>query len=220
MKDLVVTSAGQSTLQELKWFRFTIGRVGAVPVVVSRTGYTGELGYEIWCHPKDGPALWDAVWGAGAPHGMIPMGLQALDMVRIEAALIFAGYEFNDQTDPFEAGIGFAVAVDKTGYVGSDALARRRAAPQHKLVGLHSDTTETLDHGDRIYAGRAQVGVVTSAFRSPLLGRTIAMARVDVTHAEVGSYVEIGKLDGQQKRIAASVVALPHYDPDKKRIRS
>ena len=219
LKDLVVTPAGQSTLQELKWFRFTIGRVGAVPVVVSRTGYTGELGYEIWCHPKDGAALWDAVRDAGAPRGMIPMGLQALDMVRIEAGLVFAGYEFSDQTDPFEAGIGFAVAVDKTGYVGSDALARRRAAPQHKLVGLQSGTTETLAHGDRIYAGRAQVGVVTSAFRSPSLGRTIAMARVDVAHAELGSYVEIGKLDGQQKRIAASVVALPHYDPDKKRIR-
>jgi aminomethyltransferase len=207
-------------LEELKWFRFTIGRVGTVPVVVSRTGYTGELGYEIWCHPNDGPALWDAVWAAGAPQGLIPMGFQGLDMVRIEAGLVFSGYEFSDQTDPFEAGIGFAVAADKGGYVGAEALARRRHAPQHKLVGLQSDTTETLAHGDKVYAGRAQIGVVTSAVRSPILGRTIALARLDVAHAELGSYVEIGKLDGQQKRIAAKVASLPHYDPDRIKVRS
>ncbi|TGR60398.1 aminomethyl transferase family protein, partial [Mesorhizobium sp. M2D.F.Ca.ET.223.01.1.1] len=82
-----------------------------VPVVVSRTGYTGELGYEIWCHPRDAEKVFDAVWEAGQPHGLKPMGLQALDMVRIEAGLIFAGYEFSDQTDPFEAGIGFTVPL-------------------------------------------------------------------------------------------------------------
>jgi aminomethyltransferase len=220
LKDLVATPPSQPSLEELKWFRFTIGRVGTVPVVVSRTGYTGELGYEIWCHPNDGPALWDAVWAAGAPQGLIPMGFQGLDMVRIEAGLVFSGYEFSDQTDPFEAGIGFAVAADKGGYVGAEALARRRHAPQHKLVGLQSDTTETLAHGDKVYAGRAQIGVVTSAVRSPILGRTIALARLDVAHAELGSYVEIGKLDGQQKRIAAKVASLPHYDPDRIKVRS
>ena len=219
LKDLVTTSPAQPSLEELRWFRFTIGRVGSVPVVVSRTGYTGELGYEIWCHPKDGPALWDAVWAAGEPQGMLPMGLLGLDMVRIEAGLVFSGYEFCDQTDPFEAGIGFAVAADKTGYVGAEALARRRQAPQRKLVGLESDTTEILAHGDGIYAGRAQVGIITSAVRSPIMGHTIALARVDVTHAEAGSFVEVGKLDGQQKRIAAKVVPFPHYDPQKLRVR-
>jgi aminomethyltransferase len=220
LKGLVATSPSQPSLEELKWFRFSIGRVGTLPVVVSRTGYTGELGYEVWCHPKDGPALWDAIWAAGAPQGMLPMGFQGLDMVRIEAGLVFSGYEFCDQTDPFEAGIGFAVAPDKTGYVGSEALARRRQAPQRKLVGLQSDTTETLAHGDKIYAGRAQIGMVTSAVRSPILGQTIALARLDVANVELESYVEIGKLDGQQKRLAAKVVRFPHYDPDKIRVRS
>ena len=140
LKDSVVTPAGQSTLQELKWFRFTIGRVGAVPVVVSRTGYTGELGYEIWCHPKDGAALWDAVRDAGAPHGMIPMGLQALDMVRIEAGLVFAGYEFSDQTDPFEAGIGFARRGRQDrlrGFRGPRAPARRSPAQARRAAIRH-----------------------------------------------------------------------------------
>ena len=220
LKGLVITPAHQPSLEELKWFRFTIGRIGEAPVVVSRTGYTGELGYEIWCHPKDGPAIWDAVWAAGAPLGMLPLGLDALDMVRVEAGLVFAGYEFCDQTDPFEAGIGFAVPANKTDpYVGSEALARRRQSPQRKLVGLASDTTEAVGHGDPVCLGRAQIGVITSAMRSPLLGCTIALARLDVMHAELGGAVEIGKLDGQQKRIGATVVRFPHYDPDKARVR-
>jgi aminomethyltransferase len=141
-------------------------------------------------------------------------------MVRIEAGLAFAGYEFCDQTDPFEAGIGFVVPASKSDeYVGSKALARRRQAPQRQLVGLSSDTTEAVGHGDTVHVGRAQVGVVTSALRSPLLGRTIALARLDVTCAALDTAVEIGKLDGQQKRIAATVVRFPHYDPDKTRVR-
>jgi len=220
LAEVTTTQPQLATLTDLKWFRFTIGRIGAMPVVISRTGYTGELGYEIWCHPEDGPALWDTIWAAGAPRGMAPLGLTALDMVRIEAGLVFAGYEFCDQTDPFEAGIGFAVPSSKTDpFVGSEALARRRQAPQRKLVGLQSDTTEAIGHGDPVCIGRAQVGVVTSAVRSPLLGRTIALARLDVSCAQLGSQVEVGKLDGHQKRIAAEVVRFPHYDPEKARVR-
>jgi len=220
LKDLIVTPPAVAALANLKWFRFSVGRIDEVPVVVSRTGYTGELGYEIWCHPRDGLAVWDAIRAAGAPHGLIPMGLAALDMVRIESGLVFAGHEFCDQTDPFEAGIGFVVPASKTDpFVGSSALARRREAPQRQLVGLSSDTTEAVGHGDPVHVGRAQVGVVTSAVRSPLLGRTIALARLDVACAAPETAVEIGKLDGQQKRIPATVVRFPHYDPDKLRAR-
>jgi aminomethyltransferase len=217
---LVTTLPHLATLETLKWFRFTIGRIGESPVVVSRTGYTGELGYEVWCHPRCGLAVWDAIWAAGEPLGMAPLGLTALDMVRIEAGLVFAGSEFCDQTDPFEAGIGFAVPASKTApFVGSNALGRRRLTPLRKLMGLQSDTTESVGHGDPVCVGRAQVGVVTSAVRSPLLGKTIALARLDVACAELGSTVEIGKLDGHQKRIRAEVVRFPHYDPDKTRVR-
>ena len=220
LAEVVTTLPHLSTLEALNWFRFTIGRIGEAPVVISRTGYTGELGYEVWCHPRDGLAVWDAIWAAGEPLGMAPLGLTALDMVRIEAGLVFAGYEFCDQTDPFEAGIGFAVPASKTApFVGSEALARRRSAPQRKLVGLESETTECVGHGDPVCVGRAQVGVVTSAVRSPMLGKTIGLARLDVACAQLGSVVEIGKLDGQQKRIRAQVVRFPHYDPEKTRVR-
>jgi aminomethyltransferase len=218
---IVVTPAHQPTLNELKWFRFTIGKIAGVPVVVSRTGYTGERGYELWCHPSRAPELWDAVMTAGTPYGIAPLGLKALDMVRIEAGLAFAGYEFSDQTDPFEAGIGFTVPQDKTDtYIGSEALARRRVNPAKRLVGLDVAGNETISHGDCLHVGRAQIGVVTSATKSPILGKTIALARIDVTHSELGTPLEIGKLDGQQKRIPATVVGFPHFDPQKTRVRA
>jgi aminomethyltransferase len=191
-------------------------------VVVSRTGYTGELGYEIFCHPKDGPAVWDAVWEAGQPHGLRPMGLAALDMVRIEAGLIFAGSEFSDETDPFEAGIGFSVALKTKpdDFLGRDALVRRKEHPRHRFVGLEIDASVDVHHGDPIFAGRARVGVVTSAVRSPVLGKHVALARVDVAHAADGMALEVGKLDGQQKRLPARVVPPVHYDPKKTRPQS
>ncbi len=225
LREVIWTPPAQPTLEELGWFRFTIGRIGGfdgAPVVVSRTGYTGELGYEIFCHPKDALTVFDAVWQAGEPHGLMPFGLQALDMVRIEAGLVFAGYEFCDQTDPFEAGIGFTVALKgkNEDFIGREALVRRSEHPQRKLVGLEMEGDELVGHGDCVHVSRAQIGVITSATRSPILKKTIALARVDVAHSEVGTQVEVGKLDGQQKRLPARIVRFPHYDPDKTRVRA
>jgi aminomethyltransferase len=142
--------------------------------------------------------------------------------VRIEAGLVFAGYEFCDQTDPFEAGIGFTVPLTSKNedFVGREALVRRQAHPQKKLVGLDMDGDEPVGHGDCVHIGRAQVGVITSATRSPILNKTIALARIDVAHCELGTEVEIGKLDGHQKRLPARIVRFPHYDPEKARVRS
>jgi aminomethyltransferase len=225
LREIIWTSPTQPSIAELEWFRFAVARIGdsnGVPIIVSRTGYTGELGYEIWCHPRDAEKVFDAVWAAGEPHGMKPMGLLALDMVRIEAGLIFAGNDFSDQTDPFEAGIGFTVPLKtKTDdFIGRDALIRRKEHPAHRLVGLDIDANVPVGHGDGVYLGRAKIGVVTSGTRSPLLNKTIALARLDVTHANLGTEVEVGKLDGQQKRLPAKVVAFPHYDPQKTRPRS
>lgn len=225
MKRIIWTAPHQPTIEELGWFRFTIGRIGhsdGAPVVVSRTGYTGELGFEIFCHPKDSLAVYDAVWSNGQDLGLRPMGLAALDMVRIEAGLIFSGYDFSDETDPFEAGIGFTVPLKSkmTDFIGREALIRRKEHPSRKLVGLHIEANVDVGHGDCVYADRAQIGVVTSSMRSPILGKNVALARVDITHSEIDSHVEIGKLDGQQKRLPAKVVPLSHYDPKKTRPQS
>jgi aminomethyltransferase len=222
LKEVVWTPPHQPTIAELKWFRFTIGRIAEQPVVISRTGYTGELGFEIWCHPDAALKVFDAIWEAGKPFGLRPFGLFALDMVRIEAGLVFVGYEFCDQTDPFEAGIGFTVRkeIEEEPFIGSEALIRRKANPQKKLVGLDIDSNDCVHHGDPVCMGRAQVGVVTSSMRSPILKKNIALARLDVTKSELGTEVEIGKLDGHQKRIPAKVVGFPHYDPQKTRVRA
>ncbi len=224
LEQIVWTRPDQPTMAEMGWFRFAIARLGGpsgTALVVSRTGYTGELGYEVFCHPKDAPEVWDAVFEAGAGHSIAPMGLTALDMLRIEAGLVFAGHEFCDQTDPYEAGIGFTVALKTKSddYIGRDALTRRRDNPQRRLVGLSLAGNEPAAHGDGVYDGRLQVGVVTSGTISPVLRSNIALCRMAVEHAGIGTAVEVGKLDGHQKRIPATVVRFPFYDPEKKRVR-
>jgi aminomethyltransferase len=225
LKQIIWTPPAQPSVDELEWFRFTIGRLGDMhgrPVMVSRTGYTGELGFEIFCHPDDACEIWDALWEAGQPYGLTPLGLEALDMLRIEAGLIFAGYEFCDQTDPFEAGIGFTVPLKskEDDFIGRDALVQRKANPQRQLVGLELAGNEPAAHGDCVHVGRPQIGVVTSATRSPILRKNIALCRIDTQHAELGTEVEVGKLDGHQKRIPAVVVPFPFYDPKKERVRA
>lgn len=225
LKDVIWTPPARPEVGEIDWFRFTVGRIGdyqGPPVVVSRTGYSGELGYEIFCHPKDGEAVFDSVWKAGQPHGLKPLGLEALDWLRIEAGLIFKDYEFDDTTDPFEAGIGFTVPLKskEDDFIGKSALVERKNHPHKKLVGLEIDSQEPVGNGDCIHVGRAQIGEVTSGMRSPVLKKNIALARVDVVHAEIGTEVEIGKLDGHMKRLPARIVRFPHYDPEKKKPRS
>ncbi len=225
MKEIIWTAPAQTAIGELEWFRFAVGRIGhfeGPPLVVSRTGYTGELGYEIFCHPKDAVAVFDAVWEAGQKYGLRPMGLEALDMVRIEAGLIFANYEFTSETDPFEAGIGFTVPLKTKAddFIGKQALIERKDHPRRKLVGLEIDANDAVGHGDSVHIGRAQVGVITSGMRSPILGKNIALARVDALNADIGTEVEIGKLDGHAKRLPARIVKFAHYDPEKKRPRS
>ncbi len=224
LKEVAWTPPTQPTLEELGWFRFTIARLGdfhGPPLVVSRTGYSGELGYEVFCHPKDAETVFDAIWKVGEPHGMVPLGLAALDMLRVEAGLIFANYEFSDQTNPFEAGIGFTVPLktQEDDFIGRKAIEERKAHPQTKLVGLDLEGGLVPATGDCIRVGKAQIGEVTSAYKSPILGKVIALARMDVTHADEGTAVEVGQLDGMQKRLKATVVKFPHFDPTKSRVK-
>ena len=225
LKNVVWTPPTQPKLEEIGWFRFTIGRIGdlnGIPIMVSRTGYTGELGYEVWCHPSDASNVWDVIFEAGKPYGMLPLGLDALDMVRIESGLVFAGYEFSDQTDPYESGVGFTVPLKtkEDDFVGRDALKNRKENPQKMLVGLELEGNEPGSHGDCVHVGRGQVGIITSGMLSPILKKNIALCRIDVSYSEVGTDLQVGKLDGHQKRIPAVVVPFPFYDPEKLKPRS
>jgi len=224
LKDIIWTAPTQPTVEELGWFRFAVGRLNdfhGPSVVLSRTGYSGELGYEVFCHPKDAMEVFDAIWAAGEPHGMQALGLEALNTLRVEAGLIFANYEFSDQTNPFEAGIGFTVPLKskEDDFTGRAAIEERKAHPQKKLVGLDMESGLIPATGDCVRVGKAQVGEITSAVRSPILGKVIALARLDVTHAEPGTEIEVGQLDGLQKRLKATVVGFPHFDPKKERVK-
>jgi aminomethyltransferase len=223
LRNIIWTAPSRPTIDELGVFRFTIGRIGGydgIPILLSRTGYTGELGYEVFCHPSDAPQVWDAIMIAGDAHGITPFGFEALDMVRIEAGLVFGGHDFDSTTDPLEAGIGFTIPNKKTeDYIGKAAIEARRTNPLRKLVGLELEDNEKAAHGDPVFIGRAQIGIITSSMRSPLLKKYVALARVESVHAEIGTAVEVGKLDGHQKRLKASIVRFPFYDPDKSRVR-
>ncbi len=224
LKDIIWTAPTQPTVEELGWFRFAVGRLNdfhGPSVIVSRTGYSGELGYEVFCHPKDAMEIFDAIWAAGEPKGMQALGLEALNTLRVEAGLIFANYEFSDQTNPFEAGIGFTVPLKskEDDFTGRAAIEERKAHPQKKLVGLDIESGLIPATGDCVRVGKAQVGEITSAVRSPILGKVIALARMDVTHAEPGTEIEVGQLDGVQKRLKATVVGFPHFDPTKERVK-
>ncbi len=225
LEKFIWTPPTQPKISELQWFRFTICRIkelSGIPLLVSRTGYTGELGYEIWCHPSDAPKVWDVVMDAGKDEGLIPAGFGALDILRIEAGLILFGNEFDGQVDPFEAGVGFTVPLKTKNedFIGKDILIKRKENPQKKMVGLELAGKEKANHGDCVHIGRSQVGIITSGCISPTLNKNIALCRIDVGHSELDTEVEVGKIDGHQKRIPAKIVPFPHYDPKKLKVRS
>lgn len=225
LSEVIWTRPDQASVEELGWFRLSIARIGhsdGIPIIVSRTGYTGELGFEVFCHPSGAPEVWDAIWEAGEPKGLTPLGLEALDMLRVEAGLVFAGAEFCDQTNPFEAGIGFTVPLKtkEDDFIGRDALVRAKEHPQRVLVGLDLVGDDLVGTGDPVMIDRQQVGTITSGVRSPILRKNIALCRMSIEHSEIGTEVEVGKMDGHQKRLPATVVRFPHYDPDKERVRS
>ena len=223
LKKIVFTDVHQPDLDNVKWFGFTIGRLfdrdGPV-FMLTRTGFTGELGYEIFCDHTHALEIWDAIMEAGQEFDIKPMGGEALSMIRIEAGLMVAGAEFGDDIDALEAGLEFAVDFDKEEFVGKTALERNKASQKRKLVGLIFDSNIVPHHGDPIYFGQFQVGVITSATYSPMLEKPIAMARLSVEYSHTDVKLEVGQLDGRMKRLSATVTTLPFIDPQRKRARA
>lgn len=223
LRDLVFIQPHMPSLDTMKWFGCTVARLNdreGAPILLTRSGFTGELGYEIFCDRSNAVEVWDAVMAAGAAYGITPMGGEALDMIRIEAGLMIAGAEFGPDVDAFEAGLGFAVDLKKAAFVGKEALARNRDAQRRQLVGLLFEGNEVPSHGDGVFDGRRQIGVVTSATRSPSLERPIAMARLATEHAAAGTALEVGQLDGRMKRLTATTTSIPFIDPTRKRARA
>ncbi|MCB1807180.1 MAG: aminomethyltransferase family protein, partial [Candidatus Competibacteraceae bacterium] len=190
LQQVVFTQPHRPTLGNLKWFGFTIARLhdrDGPMFMLSRSGFTGELGYEIFCDQNDAEAIWDGLIEAGEAFGLVPMGSEALAMLRIEAGLMVAGAEFGPDSDAMESGLAFAVDLNKDDFIGHAALQRNSASPRRKLVGLRFAGNDPPGHGDGVFSGREQVGVVTSACYSPQLGHAIAMARIAIENSAIGT---------------------------------
>jgi aminomethyltransferase len=229
----------------LRFFRACAARLGGISATVTRTGYTGDLGYEIWVENDRAEALWDLLVEAGSPHGLLPTGLLAMDVARIEAGLILIDVDYvsarralieAQKSTPFELGLGWTVAKDKAPFVGQRALeAERDGGPSWALRGLvvDWDALEGLyaDVGlppqlpaapwrtsAPVYAGGRQIGYATSGCWSPLLKKSLALAHLEAPHAEIGTEVELEvTIEHRRKRASATVTKTPFFDPERKR---
>jgi aminomethyltransferase len=180
-----------------------------VPAIVSRTGYTGEDGFEVVLAAEMGLQLWEALLERGADAGLLPCGLGCRDTLRLEAAMPLYGHELDEQTDPFTAGLSFAVKLDGDDFIGKPALIAAKADPnRRKRMGLEITGRRIAREGAVLYSGGQEVGVVTSGTFSPTLEKSIAMGYLEPAAAKPGETVEV---DIRGKRETATQVKLPFY---------
>jgi aminomethyltransferase len=183
------------------------GAAGGIPCLVSRTGYTGEAGFELYCAPDDAPALWDALLDAGKDDGLIPCGLGARDTLRLEAAMPLYGHELSADVTPFEAGLDFAVKMGKPDFIGKAALTGRER-PDRVRAGLALTGRGIARGGEDVRAGGEPIGVTTSGTFAPSLKKAVAMALIRREYAVIGQTVEI---DVRGRAVAALVTEMPFY---------
>jgi aminomethyltransferase len=243
----VLEAATGASLADLRYFRLRSARIGNVPIDITRTGYTGDLGYEVWAAADQAVRVWDTLMEAGLPYAVRPAGLLALDVVRVEAGLILLDVDYTSSRQalipeqsysPFELGIlGQMVALDKESFIGKAALLAEQGAggPERRLVGLEIG----WEGIERLYAAQdlppalspmtsreqvpvfgryRQVGRATSTAWSPTLKKAIALASLRKEHAEPGTRVALEwTVEGRRGRVPATVVPLPFFDPPRKR---
>jgi aminomethyltransferase len=242
---VVLNSATDGAVDDLGFFRQTRGRISGFDVRITRTGYSGDLGYEIWVDPARAEPMWDGLMAAGKPHGITPAGILALDVARIEAGLILLDVDYvpahravieDRKSSPFELGLGWTVKLDKGAFNGRDALVEEHSrAPEWQLRGLEIDW-ESLEHvygkvglppqlpsvawrsSVPVYAGRRQIGYATSGCWSPILKTYIALAHLKSSHAALDTALEMEvTVEHHRRRAAARVVSPPFFNPDRKR---
>jgi aminomethyltransferase len=205
----VVQSLTGIDLSSMKYYWFAHGEIAGIRGTVSRTGYTGEDGFEIFCPPAMAPRLWDALLNAGQSHGLVPCGLAARDTLRLEAAMRLYGNDIDETTTVLEADLGWIIGWNKTGFIGLEALRQQKASgTRRKLVGFTMVDRAIARQGHAVMVGDEQVGHVTSGTQTPFLKKAIGMAYVPSYMAEPGSSLEI---DIRGRRAKAVVVTLPFY---------
>lgn len=179
------------------------------PALVSRTGYTGEDGFEIYCEPHSAPVIWEELMAKGRAYGLLPAGLGARDTLRFEACLPLYGNELDDETNPLEAGLGRWVKLDKASFRGKEALEKINAAGlDRKLVGLEMIGRGVPRHGYSILQGERIVGHITTGSFSPTLEKNLGLAYIDIHCTEPGTELLV---DCRGRLVEARVVPIPFY---------
>lgn len=240
----LLRSVADAEIENLKYFRVTHGSIAGVQVDISRTGYTGDLGYEIWVDANDALRVWDALVESGDPFDIKPAGMLALDVARIEAGLLLIDIDFNSSKkalideqkySPFEMGLARLVNLDKNSFVGQQALVREsKRSLEKQIVGLEVDWIEVERHYEAmglppavsaiasrlavpVFKNGKQIGKATSTTWSPVLKKMIGLATVQSESAKPGSNVEIEiTVEAVRHRVGARVVRTPFYNPKHK----
>jgi aminomethyltransferase len=240
----LLKEVAEANIADLKYFRFTSGRIAGVPVDISRTGYTGDLGYEIWMPWSEAVKVWDALMERGRQHDLHPTGMLALDVARIEAGLILIDVDYQSSKkalieaqkySPFEIGLGKLVHLDKEPFIGRKALAEEaRRGPARRLAGLEIDWTHVEELFEReglapqvpaaasrvavpVYREGRQIGRATSTTWSPTLKKMIALASLEAAESAVGRTVEMEMtIEAVRHNVRARVVEMPFYNPPQK----
>lgn len=242
-RDFLLSVVGETDLGDLRFFRFAAASVNNTEVVISRSGYTGELGYELYVPAEEAAVLWDSLLAGGREFGLRPYGVAAMQSLRIEKAFPLAGPDIDGEQSPFEVGLHRWIRFDKRDFVGREALLRRQdMGLQERWVGLVLDSDIPANHGDPIYsvadiatfrekmftgseAGErfdaeipgTQVGRITSSAKGHSVGKMLALGFVGVTHTWVGARL-IVIVGGRP--VVATVAATPFFDPEGVRLRA
>ena len=241
----ILNAVASDPLDKLKFFWMMDTNLGGMPVSISRTGYTGDLGYEIWMNPKDALSIWDLLIEKGKSYGITPTGLQALDISRIEAGLILLDVDYissrhalieSRKSSPFELGLGWSVKMKKNDFIGKRALEKElKDGPEWKFVGIEIEWDELEKHYRKVglapglpstawrtstplYSGSEQVGYATSGAWSPILKRYIALAHIKNGYSKEGTVLDFElKIEHFRKLTPAKIVQTPFFDPERKR---
>ena len=196
-------------LASIRYYHFEPGIVDGINCFISRTGYTGEDGFELYCAPVDVVKLWRDLLAAGKERGLLPAGLGARDTLRLEAGYCLYGHELDETTNPLEAGLGWTVKLAKGDFIGHDALAKaKEEGLKRKLIGFEMVDRGVCRGGYAIYDNGQQIGALTSGTPSPTFNKNIGMGYVAVEDAVPGKPVQI---DIRGKHTAAQIAALPFY---------
>jgi aminomethyltransferase len=197
----------ETDLTKIAYYHFYEGLVAAVPTIISRTGYTGEDGFELYFEPQAAEQVWNALLEAGAPDGLAPIGLGARDTLRLEMKYALYGHELSPEITPLEAGLGWITKLEKPSFIGRDALLRQKqAGVPRRLVGFRMAEAGVPRAEYPVFAGEREVGRVTSGTLSPSLRVGIGLALVEPEQAAIATPLQIGI---RSRRVGAEVVKTP-----------